>query len=188
MKNEKQELLEKEHKQKQSKCPVRVGTQRGAVECRQEMGSYCTCSVPERPHCTAGQNQPKLDSRAKECHCLPSQWLLFLWDYARLVLGFHDFQTEGFWRARSRLTAAASCLVPGTCGNSQRVWCIELQRIWLLLVGNAPTSLPQFPICKMGTVKVPPSQDHSVLTYNIYMTYNTLSGPIVCSITDGCCY
>lgn len=23
----------------------------------------------ERPHCTAGQNQPKLVSRAKECHC-----------------------------------------------------------------------------------------------------------------------
>ena len=28
------------------------------------------------------------------------------------------------------------------------------------IIRDAPTSLPQFPICKMGTVKVPPSQDH----------------------------
>lgn len=130
-----------------------VGTQRGAVECRQEMEIFCTCSSSERPHCTAGQNQPKLDSRAKECHCLP-------FTVASLPVGLCKTCSRLPWLPDWRLlegkVSAYSCsilLSAWHLWNSQRVLVHRTAENLAAIIRDAPTSLPQFPICKMGTVK-----------------------------------
>lgn len=187
MKNEKQELLEKEHKQKQSKCQWVGGHSARSSRTQTGDGDLLYLLSSERPHCTAGQNQPKLVSRAKECHRLP----FTVASPVGLCKTCSRLPWLPDWRLLEGKVSAYSCSIllnAWHLWNSQRVLVHRTAENLAAIIRDAPTSLPQFPICKMGTVKVPPSQDHAVLTYNIYMTYNTLSGPIVCSITDGCCY
>ena len=114
----------------------------------------------ERPHCTAGQNQPKLVSHAKECHCIP-------FTVASPPVGLSKTCSGLPWLPDRRLLegkdSACSCSIllnAWHLWNSQRVLVHRTAENLAAIIRDAPTSLPQFPICKMGTVKVPPWQDH----------------------------
>lgn len=114
----------------------------------------------ESPHCTAGQNHPKLASHARECHCRYS---------------LHgDVSSHGSMREQSDF-----CLAPQTPKSgpfegevpacSYRAYTVpgtfrtpkELYRVELLLLArhDAFSSPPQFFICKMGTMIVRPLRD-----------------------------
>ena len=144
-------------------------------------------------HCRTEPTQTSFTCQGVPLRTFPSQWLLLLQEDARMTSLFHgspDFQIVGFWRARSWPAAAAPCITPSTLETPKGFCWLELQRIWLLLTErqDASISLPQLPICKMGTIIVPPSQDcPEDYIWHGYKAYSTSSGPTGCSVTDSRC-